>query len=797
LVRASDPAPRVKRPLRGTIELNKVGSGPRPELPKEAPLKPVSSGDNMLIRPISRVPKDSGSSVASAEGSGKSLPAVEAKHAESGAAQLNSSGAAEPVLPDQVAEPVQESIPVPARSRSGVTQFEFDVEEPIAKPKVGDSRSFEVPIAATSRTQDTSELVEVKPRRSGLRFAVVSVLVVGAIGAVFFLMNNGQFRPVLLGGDDPLLLTVIHNRTNDKALDGVVIEGLELSLRQSRYLTVRGGEAYRAGIRQTEGEVANGQASNRRIAQVLGAKAYLYGEIKGTGAPYTIDVDVLKSDSNDRLTSVEETAEGKDQLAAAIDRIGVKLRANLGEQDREIAKANATLAHEGSAEPNALSAFSMAESALQGGRVLDAVTAYEAAISADPKFTEAHTELAWLYASEKAETAAATEAKLAASTADDGSDRLKLLAQFCEAMNSSGDYARATGIMRQFKELYPHDTAGGLGMARLLRAQGHLPEALQAALQVTGQAPYLADAYLEAGTAMVGMDRSQGALQLQEQAKRLGVARTGSALGAAYLSSNDAVLSREIAAAKGNESSKGSEGYGGKVGYGLYLDNKGQLVEGAAFWRSVAASAGSTSTLRSTAAYVLAMGALDRSLTSECGPATAFAHEAAVLPMGQVASFNVGMAAALCGDKANAGKIIDSLKQTYPKSTAVTGYYVADLQAAMALQAKDPKQALTILSGASAFDQISLTPYLRGMAHLGSGETSLAIADFQTIVDHQGAAFIAGSNVYPMAQIGLARSYAAIGDKVNSTAAYKGFLASWHEADRGQALVAEATAKSR
>ena len=64
-----------------------------------------------------------------------------------------------------------------------------------------------------------------------------------------------------------------------------------------------------------------GRCRTTRLRRWLGAKAYLYGEIKGSGSPYTISVDVLKTDSNDKLTSIEETAEGKEQIAAAIGRI--------------------------------------------------------------------------------------------------------------------------------------------------------------------------------------------------------------------------------------------------------------------------------------------------------------------------------------------------------------------------------------------------------------------------------------------------------------------------------------------
>ncbi len=808
LVRSSDPVARGKRALRTSSEPNRAVAGTPLEAAKPAPAKSGSSGDNMLIRPVTRMPhKDSGARdvgvlsgdrTASGNGVGEKAP----NQARSNGVAQNDSGV--PALETGAGSGTpQEKIDIPTRSRSGVTQFEFDVEHLVTKPAAVVTRP---PVAVPTDSGAVSgkaiePVAEATSHRGRTRLVVVATLLVVVAGSLSYLVTNGRFRPALLQQNDPLLLTVIQNRTNDKALDGAVEEGLEVVLRQSQYLTVRGGESYRAGLRQTEGEAAGGAASNRRIAQMVGAKAYLYGEIKGSGAPYTISVDVLKSDSNDKLTSVEETADGKDQLAAAIDRLAVKLRSNLGESERAIAKTSVPLEHEGSTSLNALRAYAMGDSALQSGRITDALAEYQAATIADPKFSQAHVQLAWLYGSERSEASAASEAKLAVAAAEEGSDRSKLLAEFCEAMNASGDYSRAAGIMRQFKELYPHDVAGELGVARVLRAQGHLPEALQSAQQAFAQAPYLGDAYLESEAAMIGMDRYQGALQLQEQARRLGVVRSGNTLAAAYLGGDRAVLDREVAAARNNAhvgaANEVESSFGALAEYGLYLDNQGQMSAGATFWQASGRSAGASTTLRSTQAYLLALGALDRALVGACGQATTMTKAADGLPMGSVASFNAGMASALCGDKANTERSIASLKQIYPQSTAVTGYYVADLQAAMALQAKDPKQALTVLSSAAAYDQLSLTPYLRGLAHLASGESSLAIADFQTIVDHRGAAFIAGSNVYPMAQIGLARAYAAIGDKVNSTAAYKRFLVLWQDAERGQPLVAEASAKGR
>jgi hypothetical protein len=122
------------------------------------------------------------------------------------------------------------------------------------------------------------------------------------------------------------------------------------------------------------------------------------------------------------------------------------------------------------------------------------------------------------------------------------------------------------------------------------------------------------------------------------------------------------------------------------------------------------------------------------------------------------------------------------------------GYYLPDLHAAIALGDHDPQFALEVLKTARPYDLISLTPYLRGLAHVELHQMQVGIVDFQTVLGHRGIAVTGGSNVYPMAQIALARAFAESGDKSNSRQAYKRFLELWSGADPGQRLKSEAQA---
>jgi serine/threonine-protein kinase len=231
--------------------------------------------------------------------------------------------------------------------------------------------------------------------------------------------------------------------------------------------------------------------------------------------------------------------------------------------------------------------------------------------------------------------------------------------------------------------------------------------------------------------------------------------------------------------------------------YGLYLDNAGRTEAGLELWRSTAARAGRVPEFASTQASMLAQGALDRALMESCNVAVELVDEIKELPKGPVASFNAGMAAALCGDQPYSEKVLAALQQNYPQSTSMMQYYVPQLQAAAAIGVNEPEKALDPLTALESEDQISLAPYLRGMANAALGQIPAAIVDFQTVLDHRGSTLTLASNAFQMAAISVARAHAVNRDKRDSVLAYQRFLALWREADQNQPLTVEALAKSK
>ncbi len=258
---------------------------------------------------------------------------------------------------------------------------------------------------------------------------------------------------------------------------------------------------------------------------MVGAKAYLYGEIKGSGSPYTISVDVLKTDSNDKLTSIEETAEGKEQIAAAISRIASRVRADMGESEHSVTKTSLPLDQEASSDVAALQAYAAGEDALESGRIGDAIRLFEEAKTL-PIRSLRRLICGWpgCISAERAEMAAASEAKLAQDTSE---RRERSFEAACSVLFRDELERRLQPGCRGDEAVQGALSAGPGRECWVWRGccgrRGIFLRHCRRRSRSLARIPYSSDAYSEAEIAMTGMDRFQGVLQLQEQAQRLGV----------------------------------------------------------------------------------------------------------------------------------------------------------------------------------------------------------------------------------------------------------------------------------
>jgi serine/threonine-protein kinase len=712
LVKATDPAARNRKPQRRNADAAPENN---PALPENDPTR------SLVIRPLRiDVTNCEPSSTAFHPGAmtatfGNAETNV-AVAIESGSQVIES--AVPPTaeeLPHDVRKAAKKTRHL-ARAASGVNQFELEIESigsEAKKPK-GSAQT-----AATWRQR-----------------VFASVIFLTLAGVAMLLMHSGILHPVLMKPNDILLLTEIENKTSDKMLDGAILKGLEIDLRQSTYLKVRGGAAYLAGRRITTATGSAKGNSVRLAAQNVGARAYIYGDIQQQDNSYIIRADVLHTDSNDRLVSLKETAPTRNELPAAIDRLSRAIRQNLGETDGSIEQHAVPLEKESTANIDALHDYSEAEIALEEGRLEDSIIAYKSAVQRDNHFLQAQMHLAWLYREEGAELAsahAATQAKDAATTRGDS---LKLLTDFCFYMNATGDLDKAAETMRTYNERYSKDSDGLIGRSRVLEAQGHFVEALLAAEEGYEVDPYNVEAYDSAELALISLGRYSSVRQLEFDRARLGLPPGRYAAVEEYLANGKRAF---------NSPSRNSLPSLVSVAYqAIALDSDEDIASATNLRRSVTAKINTREDLASAAASLLAQGAFDAAFAGRCDVVDLLIKDVRTLPRGPEASLKRGLAAAWCGDKQDVDEAANELTKLAPDSKRAAEEYLPELQAAIFLKTKQAPKAIPLLLPASTKDGASFMYYLLGLAYEATGMHGDAAKAFHQWEQHRGAEFLDG-----------------------------------------------------
>jgi tetratricopeptide (TPR) repeat protein len=142
-------------------------------------------------------------------------------------------------------------------------------------------------------------------------------------------------------------------------------------------------------------------------------------------------------------------------------------------------------------------------------------------------------------------------------------------------------------------------------------------------------------------------------------------------------------------------------------------------------------------------------------------------------------------ALALCDAHRDAAALVNELERRYPDATLTRKVAVPIVGAVTAIRHGEWTRALDILEAVRPYDHAPWSEfwpaYLRGQAHMGLKQPADAAADFQSIVDHRGEAPL--SQLYPLAQLGLARALAAGGETQKARNAYDVFVAQWRDAD--------------
>ena len=227
---------------------------------------------------------------------------------------------------------------------------------------------------------------------------ILAIEIMAVLG-LGFVSLYGTFKspPALAFNErDWVVVGDLNNLTGDARLDDPLETALRISLQQSSYVNLiaqpRIDDALARMARKPGTPIDRSTGSE--IAQRESAKALILPTLTEVGGKLRISLEVI--DPNTQVTVYTETAEGKGEqsLLASLDSVNHDLREQLGEKVKMIEGNNLPLAKVTTPSLEALRAYSLARKAHAESRDNDATNLYHQALKLDPDFAMADAGLA-------------------------------------------------------------------------------------------------------------------------------------------------------------------------------------------------------------------------------------------------------------------------------------------------------------------------------------------------------------------------------------------------------------------
>jgi DNA-binding winged helix-turn-helix (wHTH) protein/Tfp pilus assembly protein PilF/TolB-like protein len=347
----------------------------------------------------------------------------------------------------------------------------------------------------------------VRARRIVWAGSLAGVLVLAAIAAWVFVG-----RPVFSFRErDSILIADFENHTGDARFDDALLTAFSVSLEQSRYANVvpRGRiEAALKRMGKSPKEHVSGEIA-REISQREGIRGIIASSITRTGRQYALTAQLIDPGSGVAVRSYSERAQGEDQVLDALDKIGAKIRADLGESLYQIRRADRPLPQVTTTSLTALKHYADGRSLWSSGKFTEAVVELSAATALDPEFAMAHAGLGHAYCSNMLgyqRERGAGEYQKALSRSSRVTERERRIIEISYTHNM-GHVEDAERLFRLYLSDYPDDWEMRENYGRLLRLHGQGEEAIQQYKEALRIAPNDAVAYIDLATINKGMGR--------------------------------------------------------------------------------------------------------------------------------------------------------------------------------------------------------------------------------------------------------------------------------------------------
>jgi len=616
--------------------------------------------------------------------------------------------------------------------------------------------------------------------RAGLWVAVASLLVLACAGGVHAWLNRP--RPVLR----KVVLAQFQNQTGDAVLDSLQ-SGLRIDLEQSPYVELMGHSRIAEILESmskppdtpVSGEVAR-EVCVRGNYQVL-----LSGEIARIGSQFLLTLEASNCENGDAVAAEKETVSGEGAVLEAMDAITRRMRRELGESRRQVAEYQVPLTQATTNSLEALRAYSRALEASDRGDTEAERGLLRRALSLDPNFASAYSQLSISYHGRgdflQAQDAIQRAYDLRAHT----TERERMTIEITYNTYGIGDYEAAIVSHRLYNQIYPDDASSWYGLSLLYAQLGEYAQAVEAGEHAYRLAPHsgagveiLARTYRRANR--FADAKRLAAAAIAEGKDRWGIHST--LLGIAF-AEHDAVGIKAQSDWALSHQQLGQS----LVSLGFVAASQGKLREAKADFvraRQEALRSGDAD-FADDATMFLAGILLDYG-DRAAAAATLNQMSSSAIDEGTTAYFRAEL-----GDLAPAQKLIAKIASSNSRNTLNLYFDLPELKACIDRQQHRPQQAVIDIEPARKYQLRDLgVPYQRATAKAEAGMLDQAAEDYRLLLANPGI-----EPTWPeftLTHLRLARVLAASNQNAQARFEYQSFLDAWKNGDPDQPLLNDA-----
>ena len=621
-----------------------------------------------------------------------------------------------------------------------------------------------------------------KSRRNVLAAAVV-VLLAAVVGGFLYLRHR-QNVPVKAGA---IVVADFANTTGESVFDGTLKQALSIKLEQSPYLQLLADANVRSTLKMMGLPPDTRLSSDvaKEICQRSNSRAVLDSSIDLLGTHYVIGLRALDCQTGAPLASAQAQAETRDSVLKRLGEAADQVREKLGESLASVQRTSKPLDAATTSSLEALKAYTQGR-AVQWQKGDDAsVPFHQRAVELDPNFARAYAALGMAQYNLAQYDASARSFTKAFELRDRVSERERFYIEAGYYSFVTGDLLKADQTYAEWTTAYPDDYTPYANLSLNLALLGEYEKVIEATRQSLRLRPDSGAALGNLMAAYVSLDRLDEAKAVYEQAIAKNVDGVYAHLQRYYigfLQHDDAAMRQQLDWGK----TKPSDQWQFSVAASSTAALHGELAQARAFDRVAQQQARAAGNLE----QIALMSAVSTGQEAELGNLAAARQQAASLPQAgssRDSMITAALALASVGEVAQAQKLADELNRKFPSDTIIQDYWLPTIHAMIALDRKDPQQALVALGSEVPFElgdqgYWPLLPiYVRGKAYLQNKQAQQAAVEFSKLLKHRG--IVKNSVLGALAQLQLARAQALAGDSAAARMSYQDFFSLGKNAD--------------